>query len=834
MDNSNNQTCSSVVSFNIVLSPLAIANTVADFRICDDATNDGLEDFDLSTLDAQVFGGQTAATFDIAYFATQVDADLGTAGGATALPTLYNAGTSVIFARIQTNANTSCFQTTPINLFVDALPIAVAPADQELCDDPTNDGTENVDLTQFNAAVLNGQTNPDFVVSYHPTQADAAGDTAAITAPFAAVLGTNTIWARMDNSNNQTCSSVVSFNIVLSPLAIANTVADFRICDDATNDGLEDFDLSTLDAQVLGGQTAATFDIAYFATQVDADLGTAGGATALPTLYNTGTSVIFARIQTNANTSCFQTTPINLFVDELPIAGTPTDIIVCDDESNDGEQDVDLAQFDAAILNGQSATSFIVSYHATQADADADSAALSSPYTVSATTPNLYARIDNANNGTCFTTTVFQFVISPSPTANDVADMITCDDPSNDGIGVFDLSMADSEVLAGQNAAPYTISYHASQADADANQAPLPTMYTSTATTPETIYVRIQTTSNSTCFDTTSFDIIVSLQPTAGNAADLRGCDDRTNDGQEEFDLFTQDAAILNGQDTLDYDVTYYGSQADADSGNSPLASPYTNTNLQETIFARIENTSNAACYDTSSFVIEVFNRPVIRNQGPITICAGEDEVLDAGPGFTSYLWSTGATTRTITVNAEDDYTVTVTNANGCDSTATVVVIESDVAIIIRIAIDQFEVNTNQLTAIVTGSGDYEFSIDDFVYQDSPVFANLFPGYYTVFVRDKNGCGTVSQDAVIIGGPPYFTPNQDGYHDTWQVIAAQEIPDAKIFIFDRFGKLLKQISATGAGWDGTYNGNPMPSSDYWYMLELTDGTSFRGHFALKR
>lgn len=834
IDNSNNQTCSAVVSFNIVLSPLAIANAVNDYRLCDDATNDGFADFDLSTLNAQVLGAQAPATFNIAYFASQADADLGTTGGATALSTIYNSGNTTIFARIQTNANTTCFQTTPVNLFVDALPAAAAPTNLELCDDTSNNGTENVDLTQFNATVLNGQTNAAFVVSYHPTQADAQADTAGITAPFAASLGTNTIWARIDNGTNESCNSVVSFDIILSPLAIANAVSDYRICDDASNDGVEDFDLSTLNGQLLGAQAAAAFTIEYFTSQADADLGTVGGATALPITYNTGNTTIFARIQTNSNTTCFQTTSVNLFVDALPIAGTPANIIVCDDASNDGVEDVNLSQFDTAILNGQSAANFTVSYHANQADADADRNALQSPYSVSSATPNLYARIDNTNNGLCFTTTVFQFVVSASPTANPASDIVQCDDDSNDGITVFDLSAAGTEVLGNQDPNVYTISYHGSQNDADMNASPLPMMYTSTASTPETIYVRIQTNSNAQCFDTTTFEIEVSLQPTAGNAADLRGCDDPSNDGVEDFDLFSQDAAILNGQNPLDYDVTYHASQADADAGRNELSSPYRNTSLVQTIYARIENADNTGCYDTSTFVIEVFRRPVISNQGPITICAGIDQVLDAGPGYASYLWSTGETTRTITVNSEDDYTVTVTNNNGCDTTATIVVIESDIATIIRIDVEQFEVNTNQLAAIVTGSGDYEFSLDNFVYQDSPVFGNLYPGYYTVYIRDKNGCGTVSQDAVIIGGPPYFTPNQDGYHDTWQVIAVEEIPDANIYIFDRYGKLLKQISPTGIGWDGTYNGNPMPSSDYWYMVELADGRSFRGHFALKR
>jgi gliding motility-associated-like protein len=362
----------------------------------------------------------------------------------------------------------------------------------------------------------------------------------------------------------------------------------------------------------------------------------------------------------------------------------------------------------------------------------------------------------------------------------------------------------------------------------------LATMYASSATTPETIFIRIETIANPECADFTSFTLTVSEQPTAGIANDVLGCDDISNDGFEEFDFSTQDASIYNGQSTTDFTVSYHTSMGDADTGDNALSFPYTNTTRAQIIYARIANAANTDCYSVSTFNIEVFARPTIANQGPLTICAGVAETIDAGPGFSSYLWSTGEVTQTIDVSAGDDYTVTVTNSDGCDSTATVSVVESDVAIILRIDVGQFEVNTNTLTAIVTGSGDYEFSLDDFVYQNSQRFNNLYPGFYTVYVRDKNGCGTVSMDAVIIGGPAYFTPNQDGYHDTWQVIAVETIPNASIYIFDRFGKLIKQISATGQGWDGTYNGNPMPSSDYWYLVELTDGRNFKGHFALKR
>jgi gliding motility-associated-like protein len=91
----------------------------------------------------------------------------------------------------------------------------------------------------------------------------------------------------------------------------------------------------------------------------------------------------------------------------------------------------------------------------------------------------------------------------------------------------------------------------------------------------------------------------------------------------------------------------------------------------------------------------------------------------------------------------------------------------------------------------------------------------------------------------VIGYPKYFTPNGDGYHDTWNIVGVSREFSAKIYIFDRYGKLLKQLSPTGKGWDGTFNGERLPTSDYWFTLDYTEPITekinqFRAHFTLKR
>ena len=101
-------------------------------------------------------------------------------------------------------------------------------------------------------------------------------------------------------------------------------------------------------------------------------------------------------------------------------------------------------------------------------------------------------------------------------------------------------------------------------------------------------------------------------------------------------------------------------------------------------------------------------------------------------------------------------------------------------------------------------------------------------------MRDKNGCGVVSKQILVLDYPRFFTPNGDGFNDFWKIIGIDEFPVTKIYIYDRFGKLLKQISPEGQGWDGIYNGKNLPASDYWFTIAFKDGRTFKGHFTLKR
>jgi gliding motility-associated-like protein len=131
----------------------------------------------------------------------------------------------------------------------------------------------------------------------------------------------------------------------------------------------------------------------------------------------------------------------------------------------------------------------------------------------------------------------------------------------------------------------------------------------------------------------------------------------------------------------------------------------------------------------------------------------------------------------------------------------------------------------------------YEFAIDEpYNFQESKRFEDLEPGIYTVYARDIQGCGISEQTVGVLGIMDFFTPNGDGINDYWKItgILNNSQENIQLQVYDRYGKLLSSFTNTSQGWDGTYNGKPMPVNDYWYRVIFTDGRVQTGSFTLRR
>jgi gliding motility-associated-like protein len=151
--------------------------------------------------------------------------------------------------------------------------------------------------------------------------------------------------------------------------------------------------------------------------------------------------------------------------------------------------------------------------------------------------------------------------------------------------------------------------------------------------------------------------------------------------------------------------------------------------------------------------------------------------------------------------------------------------------------ISDFSGNGNSVELVPPSTGgpfEYSLALVGTNYQSSPLFTNLVEGIYIAYIRDTNTCEYWTDFVPLLDYPRYFTPNGDGYHDTWKITnLVSYYPTAYITIFDRYGKLLKQLNAKES-WDGKYIGNDLPSDDYWFHVNLADGRIIKGHFSLKR
>jgi gliding motility-associated-like protein len=163
------------------------------------------------------------------------------------------------------------------------------------------------------------------------------------------------------------------------------------------------------------------------------------------------------------------------------------------------------------------------------------------------------------------------------------------------------------------------------------------------------------------------------------------------------------------------------------------------------------------------------------------------------------------------------------------------VIVPSRVATITGVQTSDFAGNKNTVIIEYTGSSNYEFSIDGNYYQDSPEFLNIAAGSYSAYAREKNGCGISNPFLfTILDYPRFFTPNGDGYNDTWTIKNLNLLPQATINIFNRYGKLLKQFNSPSFSWNGTLNNYLLPADDYWFSLIFENGKNIKGHFSLKR
>jgi len=721
------------------------------------------------------------------------------------------------------------------------------------------------------------------------------------TAHFGADL--DTIWVRVENNNTQCYTIGSFQLKINTPLLLTTPTPLNLCDDDPapnTNNQFHVFDLTLKDFEISGALGTVTYypslalaQAGVAGTEITTPTAYQNSSAAVQTL-----GVV---VTTPAPASCQSITTLDIRVLPIPTPriNPPALAPKCDDTlPGDLVEVFDLTVNESYIRNGDLNLSF--SYYLTPTDAAVPQNAIPVP-TAALVGGNVWIRVENnqvdyqGNN--CYVVVEQALKVNPLPTvAQPLAPFRACDDNA-DGITVFNFAdpLLVEQILGTQLPADYTISYYATAVAANpftnTGETPLPSSYTNTSSpNMQTVYIRVVNIATGCVNATGVLDLVVEDYATATSPGVYHICDSDANpfDAVETIDLNQFAAGIVGTQDPLIFLLSYYTSLSNAVAGTSPLsvaeiASYQTDANT-DTIWVKVENSSNSItpfCYAIAQIDIVIEGRPnpvISTANGVTTICVDFDSglvvrdlTLNSGitnaSNYTFAWFETGdlttvlGTGSTYTVNTASatpatprNYVVQVTNNTVgsilCDTTSQAFsVIQSGQAFIpagtIGYVISNGFSELQTITVNIVGYGDYQYSLDDGPRQDSTIFVNVSLGPHTIHVWDNAAGVAYSCEELIIDlvqtidYPYYFTPNGDGIHDTWNIVGLQNQPGTRIYIFDRYGKLLKQISASGNGWDGTYNGYLMPSEDYWFTVDYIEPSTstpkqFKAHFTLKR
>ena len=910
--NSNNTTCYTTVEFKLKVTDTPVLTQPTAYRLCDDTASgsdtDEKSSFLLNTKDAEILTDVTnPGEYTISYHTDILDAQTSSTTNAIDKDADYQITTSQrVYVRIENNNDpTLCYTVsddsatstfTSFELIVDPLPVVNTGVEIDYCI-VTGDPNPTVDLTQAENQI-SPTTNASFEYFKDLAGTDLILDPVSYP-PVGNVL--QSVYVKV--ISDQGCARDL-VELVLNIGETPNNSFDDLVaieCDDfldqdgndtpGMNDDTDNITNFSLDLTAIIAAINPPINTEVFFYESTSDRNSnSNNIPDLTNYRNNPTNIditvvpdgirfpIYFKILSTINNDCEGIGQFYLQINQVPTVNPYGDLILCDD-GDDGDfvngivQTFDLESQTPIILGTQDPLNFTVSYHLTDLDALSGASPITNTSMYENITPNLqtiYVRVTNNTTG-CFTNhTSFDLIVNPLPIANFVDDLEVCDD-NTDGSAQngfsqsFDLELQTAGILGMQDPAQFSVTYHASLADAQAGALPLGSPFSNSVPFSQIIYARVYNSLTGCANGISNFNAIVNPEPTTENASNLSYCDDDsdgddTNGFVQNIDLDSQITDILGPlQDPDDFNVTFHETQMDATDGTDALSSPYTNTTAnQQTIYVRVENKDTGCVNDDFTFDVIVNPLPKFKVTSPQIVCLSGPPLtlfIENPDAVYDYVWTAPNGEESfgeeITITSGGLYTVTATTTNGtgCTRTREIQVNESIVATITEADItivDDSDNNSITIDPTNLGIGDYQYALINenglqTAFQDIPVFENLSGGFYTIVVQDKNGCRPDANLIVsVIEYPKFFTPNNDGINDTWAIKGANSTfyPSAQINIFNRFGKIVAQIDVDNPGWDGTYGGKRLPSDDYWFSIMLVDrngnARERKGNFSLLR
>ena len=568
----NGTTCTFEDEINVVLNSIQSFPQLANFMHCDDVSNDGEENFDLTTLNAEVEASIPASNYTITYHVSNQNAMDGT-NGFNNINNFINPQTIHIRAL---DTNSGCVYLSTVALIVNPVPTINTPSNIELCSNGSGEAT----LTDSNSEITNDNTN--YSVTYHYSQVDANSGANAIPSPYTPTNTTEQLFIRVvDITTGCVAFTYITVESLQSP-NVDGTPQQINACEQ-DDDGLETFDLTSVIDDVLQGASNVT--VSYHVTQEDADndVNPIGD----PTQFQNTTpelQIVFIRIE-NDNNSCYEIVPIELHANLLETGTNIRNFGACDEAPDDGDATFDLIAITDVITNGL--PDIIITYYETEEDFNNNTNPIdvTVPYEVQNNFQQLYLLIENPD---CSNGTEIQLNVNDSVTIlND--DPVTYCDTDDDSLTSVELATFDAIVNVG--IINPVVSYFETETDADSNTNVLPPFYDNTVN-PFIVYVRVAD-GDTGCYDVKPLQIEVLPAPSTNPASDFVICDD-DQDGLSILDLTSRNSEINSDATTV---ISHYATQEDANNSSNEIIDSATYNAATSTVYAKVEN-NTTGCYD--------------------------------------------------------------------------------------------------------------------------------------------------------------------------------------------------------------------------------------------
>ncbi|WP_312510884.1 T9SS type B sorting domain-containing protein [Chryseobacterium culicis] len=460
----------------------------------------------------------------------------------------------------------------------------------------------------------------------------------------------------------------------------------------------------------------------------------------------------------------------------------------------------DFSTFSAQILNAN--PNFIVKYYASATDALDDNNPITAPTNINVANTYTYAiSYVDPNSPTSFLNQCRDFgqikFLDKSFTLNP-ATLTSC---SNNGSGTATYDLSTATVGAAPN---HILKYYPSMYDLTngTNEITNPYVFVSAEGS-----VFVKAINEFGC--TASAEITLKFYPlVTATDASIRSCFIESNPSTALFNLANAPVTSPTGTTTK----RYFPSLTDAiDATNEILT---VNNYIAPNGFVYVRVSDTRGCYTVAKITLTVIAPVTSSILKDKIICIEDTTTLDAGPGFSSYEWSTGATTQSIKNVGVGNYWVKLKTGE-CITTQKVTVYPSEQPVVTGVDVS----NTTLTINVIGGTPDYQYSMDKILWQTSNTFSNIARGTYKVYVKDAYDCDPIEVTVVVPNLINMITPNGDGVNDVVDYSAIADKQNLVLSIFDRYGTKIHQgDKSNGYKWDGTIAGKKIPTGTYWYSV----------------